>query len=162
MTTYPFTPSTQANFQFGPTLDGSQYNAVVVWNVFGQRYYLNVYSLEGTLVCSRPLVGSPDGVSLSSLSWANGIVLAETSSPHGFTVSSVVTMTISGCTPSSYNGQVEALIINANEFQFEIAADPGMAVTLGAVGYLINIVGGFFTTSSLVFYPDAQQIIVSP
>jgi hypothetical protein len=162
MTTYPFTPSTQANFQFGPTLDGSQYNAIVTWNVFGQRYYLNIYTLEGALVCSIPMVGSPDVVSLSSLTWASGIVLAETATPHGFTVNSVVTVTISGCTPNAYNGQVEALIVNDNEFQFDLTADPGMAVTLGTVGYLINLVGAYFITSSLVFYPDAQQIVVLP
>lgn len=60
MTTYVFAPTPTAPYQFQPTLDGAQYTANVTWNVFGQRWYLNVYQLDGTLVCAVALVGSPD------------------------------------------------------------------------------------------------------
>lgn len=162
MTTYPFTPSTLSNFQFGPTLDGSQYNAVVVWNVFGQRYYLNVYSLEGALVCSLPMVGSPEAIPLASLDWANGIVVAQTSAPHGFTVGSKVTVTIAGCAPTTYNGLIEALVLNTTLFQYDVASNPGSVATLGTVAYQINLVGAFFDSSILIYNPQANQIEVNP
>ena len=60
MTTYVnFTPSTNALFQFQATLDGNLYNVVITWSLAGQRYYINVYALDGTLIVAKPLVGSP-------------------------------------------------------------------------------------------------------
>lgn len=58
-TVTPFTPSSQAPFQFQPELDGSLYTAIVTWNLFGRRYYLNLYTLQGTRVMTVPLIGSP-------------------------------------------------------------------------------------------------------
>lgn len=62
---YDFQPSTSAPFQFQPTLDGQQYTAVVTWNLFGQRFYLNLYRLDGTRVLTLALVGAPDDYDLS-------------------------------------------------------------------------------------------------
>lgn len=59
MTTYAFSPSPTAPFQFQPTLDGATYNCVVTWNIFGNRYYVNCYNLSGTLVFCLPLISSP-------------------------------------------------------------------------------------------------------
>ena len=55
-----FRPSLQANFTFSPQLDGQTYNAVVTWNVYAQRYYLSIYTLQGVLALNIPLIGSPD------------------------------------------------------------------------------------------------------
>lgn len=59
MTLTQFTPTIDTNFSFLPTLDGQQYNVVVTWNLFGQRWVVNVYTLSGTLVLQKPLRGSP-------------------------------------------------------------------------------------------------------
>jgi len=60
MTTFiPFTPSAETPFQFTATLDGTQYNVVVTWNIFGQRWYINVYDTSNNLICAPPMVGSP-------------------------------------------------------------------------------------------------------
>lgn len=60
MTTYVnFTPSASAVFSFQATLDSSLYAVTVPWNLFGQRYYVNIYDTSGSLIVSRPLVGSP-------------------------------------------------------------------------------------------------------
>ncbi len=65
-TTYiPFVPSSTSNFQFQATLDGKMYVGIVTWGLFGQRYYLNLYSTTGTLIVSLPLIGSPDGYDIS-------------------------------------------------------------------------------------------------
>ena len=55
-----FTPTINQNFSFVPTLDGAQYNVQVTWNLFGQRWVINVYTLGGALVMQKPLRGSPD------------------------------------------------------------------------------------------------------
>jgi hypothetical protein len=54
-----FQPSTGTPFQTQVTLDGTVYTVIVTWNLFGRRYYLNIYTLAGVLVSSRPMVGSP-------------------------------------------------------------------------------------------------------
>lgn len=58
MTTYTnFTPPLP--FQFQATLDGAAYTVTVVWNITGQRSYINVTDSSGNLVVSTPLIGSP-------------------------------------------------------------------------------------------------------
>lgn len=57
--TFDFVPTTNATFTFQPTLDGQVYNVIVTWNLFGQRFYVNIYELGGALVVSLPLIGSP-------------------------------------------------------------------------------------------------------
>jgi len=60
-----FAPGNNQNFSFQPTLDGLQYSAVVTWNLFGQRWILNIYTLQGTLVLQKPLTGSPNGYDIN-------------------------------------------------------------------------------------------------
>jgi len=65
-----FTPTSDQNFSFQPTLDGQQYNVIVTWGLFGSgvgwpRWILNVYTLQGALVCERPLTGSPPGYDIN-------------------------------------------------------------------------------------------------
>lgn len=60
MTTIVFDPNPNANFRFNPTLDGVTYNAICTWNLYGQRYYVSIYDNVGTLMVSRPIIGSPD------------------------------------------------------------------------------------------------------
>lgn len=55
-----FNPTPFANFQFNPTLDGVSYVAICTWNLYGQRYYINIYNNNGTLILSRPIIASPD------------------------------------------------------------------------------------------------------
>ena len=59
MTVYNFTPNINAPYQFQPTLDGQVHSAIVRWNLFGQRFYLEIYDLNGTRVITRAMVGSP-------------------------------------------------------------------------------------------------------
>ena len=55
-----FNPAPTANFQFNPTLDGSDYVAICSWNAYGQRYYISIYDNASTLIMSRPIIGSPN------------------------------------------------------------------------------------------------------
>jgi hypothetical protein len=61
----PFTPSASTNFRFQATLDGTVYNVIVNWNLFGQRYYVNIYDLTNVRVLTIPLIGSPNFFNIS-------------------------------------------------------------------------------------------------
>jgi hypothetical protein len=66
MTTFiQFSPTPTAPFQFQATFDNASYNVIVTSNYFGQRYYLNVYSIQGVLQYCLPLIGSPDDYSIN-------------------------------------------------------------------------------------------------
>lgn len=161
MTTYyPFTPSQAAVFSFQPTLDGNQYNATVQWNLYGQRYYLNLTQLDGTPVVFIPMIESPPSLALASLGWANGTVTAVTQQPHGYQIGSTVALAIENCTPSGYNGAVEAYVYDDTTLTYPLIADPGMATMLGVADWTVNMVAGYFATSSLVYRNG--QFEVSP
>lgn len=60
MTTYiDFAPQPNIPFQFNATLDDQQYVVLCTWNLYGQRYYVNVYDLQGNLIVAIAQVGSP-------------------------------------------------------------------------------------------------------
>lgn len=58
MIVVPFVPTTNAPFQFQLTLAGSDYTAIVTWNLFGARFWFNLYTVQGVRVVSLPLAGS--------------------------------------------------------------------------------------------------------
>lgn len=61
-TTYiQFTPSTTTSppFQFTAELDGSDYIVTTTYNVYGQRWYINLYDINGSRLSTRPLIASP-------------------------------------------------------------------------------------------------------
>jgi hypothetical protein len=149
-------------FEFQPTLDGQSYTASVPWLLFGQRWYLSLRALNGTLIFFRSLIGSPPGRALQTLSWQNGYVSATTTAPHGYAVGQQIELTISGCTPAALNGTFPCLVTGPNSFSYALAQDPGIATTLGLASYDVNLAWGFFQQSSLVFRTATQQFEVSP
>jgi hypothetical protein len=60
-----FQPNDVSAFQFQAVLDGTQYNCVITYNLFGERYYINIYTTEGALIVARPVVGSPNEYDIS-------------------------------------------------------------------------------------------------
>lgn len=164
MAIFPFTPSQTAvpPFQFQPILGGVTYNATTTWNIFGQRWYLNIFALNGTLLMSRAIVGSPDGIALQGITFDVDEAEAVMESPHGFQIGTQVALTISGCSPDGYNGNVLAAVNGPSSFTYPLAADPGQATALGNATYNINLAGGYFPGSLLVFRESAQQFEVTP
>lgn len=65
MTQFVFLPTATTPFRFQPTLDGNIYTGIVTWNLFGQRWYLNLYAINGTLVLAIPVVPSPADYDIS-------------------------------------------------------------------------------------------------
>jgi hypothetical protein len=60
-----FTPANNSNFQFQATFDGASYNVIVTWNIYGERYYVNIYDLNNILIVALPLIGSPLNYNIS-------------------------------------------------------------------------------------------------
>ena len=163
MTTYTsFAPSTAQAFQFQPTLDGEVYTCTVTWNLFGQRYYVNLYDLSGNLIFCLPLIGSPTGTALLSLTWANGAVYAVTQVPHGYPTGATIALTVVGTTPTAYSGLVTALVTGPTTFTYPLATNPGVCTVPGTVEFNVDMAGGYFTTSTLVFRDGTQQFEVRP
>ena len=65
MTTTLFTQPLYTPFAFQALFDGSTYSVTIPWSLYGQRYYLMVNALDGTLIVNTPLVGSPDGYDIN-------------------------------------------------------------------------------------------------
>jgi len=163
MTTYvTFAPSATSNFQFQCQLDGNTYNVVVTWSLFGARYYINVYSLAGVLIVSLPMTGSPNALNLSSATYANGIATVTTSDPHTFKVGSVVVLTVSNASPTDYNGTYQCRVLNNTQLSYPISTQPSASSTTGSIAYNINLLQGYFTTSTLVWRVENNQFEVSP
>ena len=161
-TLIPFTPSSQTPPQFAVTLDGQTYNVIVTWGLFGQRNYINVYDLNGTLVVSIPMVGSEPTQPLNSLTWASGIVMASTLEPHGIALGMVVDLTIADAVPDTYNGIYRCAVTAPSSFTYALADQPGTVVSAGNYATNVNLVAGYFETSTLVFRPSSQQFEITP
>lgn len=168
MTVFPFVQSPTSPFQFQPTLDGAIYNASVPWLLFGARYYLSLVALDGTQVWYGAVPGSPTGVAILSLVWANGIARATTALPHGYKPGRAIDLTIIGCTPDAYNGLFSCMITGPSSFSYLLSPDPGDATVFGSAEYNVNMIGGVakpdgtFFASTLVFRDPANQFEVSP
>jgi hypothetical protein len=60
-----FVPTPAAPFQFRAVLDGESYTVIITWNLFGQRWYANLYTVDSVLLLSIGMVGSPLDVDIS-------------------------------------------------------------------------------------------------
>jgi len=158
---FPFLPSSISAFTFQPTLNDVQYNITVTWNLFGQRYYVNCYTLTGTLIFSLPLIGSDNGINIQEIDWSLNIATVTTNIPHRFKVGQIVNVTISNMVPAAYNGVFSATIINSTQFTYSLSSYPGNPTSFGTASYDINIAAGYFT-STLVYRTNNQQFEVSP
>lgn len=54
-----FVPAPNAPFQFAATLDQEAYTIIVSWSLFGQRWYMNIYTTDGVLFLAIAMVASP-------------------------------------------------------------------------------------------------------
>lgn len=162
MTSFTFRPASQVLFQFQPTLDGAEYNVILTWSLFGKRYYINIYALDGTLAVSKALVGSPTGVNIQSLVWARGFVTLTAIAPHNYKIGDTLKLTVSGVLPAAYSGVFEMLVTGPNTLRYALSTDPGLVTAFGSVSYDINLVAGYFATSRMVFRTASSQFEVTP
>lgn len=148
-----FVPSSAGPFTFQATLSGVVYNVIVTWNVFGQRFYLNLYDVSGDLVLARAL--SSSGAALvASLSWANSIATAVLPQPHLVPIGSVAAIDVSG-TGVEFDGAFEALATNEVTLTYPLAVNPGEAAQ-GVASFDLNLLAGY-NLGTLLFHEDSQQ-----
>lgn len=164
MTTFTaFKPPPNNAFSFQPFLDGQTCNAIVWWEVYGQRFYISVSLPDGTQLFNLPLIASPSAVPLQGLTWlVGGTVIGTTSAPHGFRQLATANLTISGCTPTDYNGVFSSFVDGKDTFRYKVATPLQDATQLGAVSYDFNIGAGYLQQSTLVFRESTQMFEVSP
>jgi hypothetical protein len=76
-----FNPSSSSNFVFQCTLDGANYVVVVTWNLFGERYYINLYNTQQKLILCTAVVPSPNtfNISLTGSMFSDLLVYREAS-----------------------------------------------------------------------------------
>jgi hypothetical protein len=72
---------------------------------------------------------------ITTATWATGIVTCETENPLDGIIGSVIPLTLTGFDPVGYNGSVQATILTATSFTYEVATDPGLVVTAGQYQY---------------------------
>ncbi len=163
MTTYvPFQPSPLAPFSFQATLDGNNYIITVPWLLAGQRWYVQCQDTSGNPVFYLPLIGSPTGLGIENITWTLGTVTIQTQDPHGYPIGATLYLTISGVSPSGYNGVYECLVTGPDTVTYSIDNYPGQVSNVGSISYDINIAQGYFTTSTLVFRDSSQMFEINP
>ena len=169
-----FSPSATANppFQFQPTLDGAQYVVTTTFNIFGNRWYINLFDLSGNLLICRPLVGS--GAKIQAvLAWADWTATAALATPHNIPVGAVANVEVTD-TGLPYDGFWRALAIDPLTLTFQLSTDPQQYGITGNVSQDVNLIGGqpssydsngnplTFFSSTLIYRTSTQQFEVSP
>lgn len=92
-------------------------------------------------------------LAITSMTETSNVVTATTTSPHGWNVADIISVTIAGVTPSGYNGTFQATVTGASTFTYPLAASPG-AVTiegtaiLAAVNELLQMGTTYFAQSA--------------
>jgi hypothetical protein len=159
---FKFVPPPDRAFQFSPVMDGQSCTGVVTWNLFGNRWYLNLLAADGSLIFNLPLIGSPPSVYLQSVNWSHGYVNAVTAMPHEWLNLATVDLLITQCAPVEYNGNVRAFVTGPTTIQWPLANNPGPIQDIGVADFTLNMAGGYFLNSTLVYRELLQQIEVSP
>ena len=157
-TTVPFAPSTTSAFTFQPTINGTQYTAVVTWNMVEQRYYLNLYSVSGALViCTAVVSSGPQlGATLTWSSQGGGLATAVTNAPHNVPIGQLANVYISQ-TGTAFDGQWQVLSTGPSTFTYALGNPDDNQPLIGQLSFNVNLVaflgGGFllYRYSSGVF-----------
>jgi hypothetical protein len=90
----------------------------------------------------------------TSITWTSSVATVTTASAHGFTVSDTILVTISGATPSVYNGTFLATITGTSTFTYPLVSNPGGSAspagsyTVADVAELTSQVATFFAQGS--------------
>lgn len=98
--------------------------------------------------------------SVSGATWdsATQTVTVTTGAGHG--LAHGATITLSGATPSAYNGTYTIAVTGTNTFTYLLASNPGTWTTGGAVQALTNLYLGF-TTARSTADADDQNVVIS-
>lgn len=166
-----FVPSNIRPFRFNATFDREQYEVIITWNISAQRYYINVYGLDGTWVVTVPLIQTPPARAINSVSYdpfMNQVVVKLVDptlwpvplSPGGLATrpGTMIDYTLENFTPDTYNGTFRGMHVNEVTFFYPMETDPGPVLITGSVSRKLNMVAGVFQTSSLIYRNSAFEV----
>jgi hypothetical protein len=170
-TIIPFLPSNLFAPKFRATFDGNDYEVTITWNISAQRYYVNVYGLDGSWIITVPLIQTPPARAVQSVAydglrqvvivtmfnptqWPIPLSPAGTNTPVGW----MIDFTLENFDPPVFNGKWRSLHINDTTFSFTMTSDPGPALILGSVSRLLNMVAGVFGISTLIYRNGAFEV----
>ena len=155
LTLVNFTPSNAAAFTFQPTLDGVQYNASVLWNIFGERYYLLLTDLSGNLIINTAVVSSGPQIP-AAFTWSMNLATVVCSAPHNVPPAWIAAISVD-TDGTGFDGDFQALAINATSFTYALNADPQEPVPItGSVNFDLNLVAAL-DIGTLIFREATQQ-----
>lgn len=114
----------------------------------GQSFYVGgmVEDLHAASIAILP----PFGAAVSSITYSGGKAHVTTTAPHG--MPSGVTLgnvTISGASPSGYNGSFQPQITGANTFDYTVA-DPGSTPATGTIKWSMGAIGSGYAASDTI------------
>lgn len=154
-----FTPSTTTAFQFQPTLAGTQYNATVTWNLFGQRYYLNLYDLSGNLIIATAIVGTGPQLA-ATLTWidtgVSGVATATCAVNHNVPLGALANMFVAG-TGTAYDGAWQVLSTSATTLTYALTNPNETQPLAGTIGFQTNLVAPAGIAGFLCYLYSTQQ-----
>jgi len=95
----------------------------------GIIYVLAVYNFGLHWLISQ----APDtlGLGITSLAWANGLVIVTTTAALGFSVGETFNVSIVGAAPMAYNGPFLATVMGSNTFTYPMPTNPGACTAPG-------------------------------
>lgn len=154
-TTVPFTPSTTSIFGFQPVIGDIQYNATVTWNLYAQRYYLNLFDTGGNLILCTAIVGSGPRLG-ATLTWANvggGVATATTASPHNIPIGQVANVRISQ-TNTVFDGNWQVLSTGPTKVTYALPNPNENQPLAGQLSFPVNLVQVLGIGWLLYWYDD--------
>jgi hypothetical protein len=153
VTTYvPFRRSNVTAPRLTVVLDYQDTTMVVSWNVAAQRYYINLYTLDGVWICTVPLVETSQGQRVLAMIYNpyQGVLIARMESPMRRPPGQIVNYTLEGFSPPSINGPQECLTLADQRFSFQ-SDDPGVITVMGHASRYHNMAQGYFQYSTLIY-----------
>lgn len=151
-----FTPTSLAVFSFlAQFADGGQYTVACPWNAFGERWYVRVSDLSGTVIGLRPITQSGP-VFQATLTWFDGLATAVLDSPHNVAIGALASARIFG-TNTGYDGDYSVLAIDLKTFTFDLPIDPSEPTAItGKLDFPLDLLAGT-SAGPLYFHADTQQ-----
>ncbi len=151
-----FVPSTIAAPSFQPTLNGTQYNATILYNQFERDYYLQLSDLSGNLIVFRSLTSSGP-VLQATLSWASNVAMAACTTNHNVPIATLANVLVSQ-TGTAYDGSWQALAVSPTTFTYALTTNPQQPAPLQCnLEFPLNLVQGYLSNCYLFYYDATEQ-----
>jgi hypothetical protein len=153
MTTYiPFVPSNVNAPRIALQLDWQDITMIPTWNVAAQRYFINLFTVDGVWICTVPMIETAPGQRVLAMTYddAQGVLVGRMENPMWRSTGQIVDYTLEDFTPTAINGMQQCLTLADQRFSFA-APNPGVISVMGYASRYENMVAGYFQYSTLIY-----------